>query len=177
MATAKSDYQPEIIDSSLPISATTSSNLDDTYDAYKKAQVAEIEPREAKRVLRKIDKRIVPILFFIYLLQYLDKNGINYASVYGLKKATNLKGQDYSWLGKLFPRFRRRLFANRECAGSIFYFGYLVAQYPSGYLMQRLPIAKFLGAVTLGRLPKISKLIELTLLRMGVDSYDNTCLH
>jgi MFS family permease len=34
--------------------------------------------------------------------------------------------------------------------GSIFYFGYLVGQYPAGYLLQRLPIAKFLGFCTIG---------------------------
>ncbi|GAB1214304.1 hypothetical protein ATERTT37_003466 [Aspergillus terreus] len=33
------------------------------------------------------------------MLQYLDKNSINFASVYGLKEGTHLKGQDYSWLG------------------------------------------------------------------------------
>jgi MFS family permease len=33
----------------------------------------------------------------------------------------------------------------RRKSGSIFYFGYLFAQFPSGYLMQRLPIGKFLS--------------------------------
>jgi hypothetical protein len=35
-------------------------------------------------------------------MQYLDKNGINYASVYGLQDGTNLHGQDYNWLGSIF---------------------------------------------------------------------------
>lgn len=99
MTTKKSDYDPEVLESSPPLSSAPSSNLDDTYETYKKSQTVEIDAQEAKRVLRKIDKRVIPILFFLYLLQYLDKNGINYASVYGLKKATNLQGQDYSWLG------------------------------------------------------------------------------
>lgn len=34
--------------------------------------------------------------------------------------------------------------------GSIFYFGYLAGQYPAGYLLQRLPIAKFLALCTIG---------------------------
>jgi MFS family permease len=33
---------------------------------------------------------------------------------------------------------------NHISSGSIFYFGYLAGQYPAGYLLQRLPIAKFL---------------------------------
>lgn len=80
-------------------SSQASSQLDDTYEAYKNNQGTDLDPAEAKRTLRKIDFRIVPILFFTYLLQYLDKNGINYASAFGLQEGTNLKGQDYSWLG------------------------------------------------------------------------------
>ncbi|KAJ4378374.1 hypothetical protein N0V86_006075 [Didymella sp. IMI 355093] len=114
------------------LSSGASSQLDDTYEAYKNNLGAEVDSAEAKKTLRKIDLRIVPILFLTYLLQYLDKNGINYASAFGLQEGTNLKGQDYSWLG------------------IIFYFGYLAGQYPAGYMLQRLPMAKFLGFCTLG---------------------------
>lgn len=112
----------------------SSSSLDDSYETYKQSLTQPITTTssETRLVLRKIDRRVVPILFLTYLLQYLDKNGINYASVYGLQEGTHLHGQDYSWLG------------------SIFYFGYFVAQYPAGYALQRLPIAKFLGVATLG---------------------------
>jgi len=82
-------------------------------------------------VLRKIDMRIVPILFMVYLLQYLDKNSLNFATAYGFQKGTHLHGQQYSWLG------------------SIFYFAYLGAQLPGGFLLQKLPIAKFLGTTTI----------------------------
>jgi len=95
MATKDSlDIDPEAIHHSPP--AASSSYLDDSYDVYKRNQGVEIDPEEAKEVLRKFDRRIVPILFIAYLPQYLDKNGINYASVYGLQKGTNLHGQDYS---------------------------------------------------------------------------------
>lgn len=113
------------------VSTSGGSDLDETYDIYKQHAGEELDPAEAKKVLRKIDRRIVPILFVIYLLQYLDKNGINYASVYGLEKGTRLSGQDYSWLS------------------SIFYFGYLISQYPSGYILQRLPLGKVLSFSTL----------------------------
>ena len=96
---ADTDKKPEDIQSSPPASSETSSKYDDTYEAYKRNQDTQIDAVEAKKVLRKIDIRIVPILFFIYLLQYLDKNGINYASAYGLSEGTKLKGQDFSWLG------------------------------------------------------------------------------
>ncbi|CZR63034.1 related to DAL5-allantoate and ureidosuccinate permease [Phialocephala subalpina] len=72
---------------------------DENYELYKHSKEVDYDPAEAKRVLRKIDYRIIPILFVTYMLQYLDKNSLNFASVYGLQKGTHLHGQDYSWLG------------------------------------------------------------------------------
>jgi hypothetical protein len=151
MAT-KSDFEKEEeIQPSPVIASETSSQLDDEYELYKKNQGVEIDPAEAKKTLRKIDFRIVPILFFTYLLQYLDKNGINYANAFDLQKGTNLKGQDYSWLGT-YCLYIPMNSIDEDIQGSIFYFGYLLGQGPSGYLLQRLPIAKFLGCATLGEL-------------------------
>ena len=78
---------------SAKISSANSSQLDDNYALYQQHAGQALDPLEAKRVLRKIDLRIVPILIMIYLLQYLDKNGINYASVFGLQEGTHLTGQ------------------------------------------------------------------------------------
>ena len=35
--------------------------------------------------------------------------------------------------------------------GSIFYFGYLIAQWPAGLALQKLPVGKFLGITTIGK--------------------------
>ncbi|TVY45589.1 putative transporter [Lachnellula subtilissima] len=113
------------------ISPAVPAHLDDEYQTYKNAREIEADPAELKRVLRKIDYRIIPILFVTYMLQYLDKNSINFASVYGLQKGTHLHGEQYSWLA------------------SIFYFGYLGAQFPAGYFLQRLPMGKFLSLSTI----------------------------
>lgn len=78
------------------------SEADDEYKAYKHHAGGDVDPAEQKKVLRKIDVRLIPILILLYLLQYLDKNGINYASVYGLQEGTNLHGQQYSWLSSIF---------------------------------------------------------------------------
>lgn len=87
-----------------PTSSVKSADLDEAYLLYKQAEqdAHELDPLEAKRVLRKIDRRIVPILFLIYWLQYLDKNGINYASAYGLQTDLKLVGDNFSWLGSIF---------------------------------------------------------------------------
>lgn len=53
-------------------SAPSSENaLDDVYHTYKTAALDDVTPEEERRVLRKIDIRVVPILFGIYLAQYL----------------------------------------------------------------------------------------------------------
>ncbi|KAI9641687.1 hypothetical protein NHQ30_009543 [Ciborinia camelliae] len=118
----------EAVNNASPVAST---HLDDSYALFENARDIEVDPQEAKRVLRKIDIRLMPILFVTYMLQYLDKNSINFSSVYGLQKGTHLKGQQYSWLS------------------SIFYFGYLFSQFPSGYFLQRLPIGKFLSLTTI----------------------------
>ncbi|KAI3321565.1 allantoate permease [Xylariaceae sp. AK1471] len=106
----------------------TSKDLDENYEFFKVRSEVDATEAEVKKVVRKIDYRVVPILFVIYFLQYLDKNAINFANAYGLQEGTHLHGQDFSWLG------------------SIFYFGYLAGQFPSGYLMQRLPVGRVVSA-------------------------------
>ncbi|KAH8678476.1 major facilitator superfamily domain-containing protein [Xylariales sp. PMI_506] len=114
----------EVIDTDV---SADSRDLDDAYELYKKEDVRNIDPEEEKRVRRKIDRHILPLMCVSYMLQYLDKTSTSFASVFGLQAGTGLVGQDYAWLS------------------SIFYFGYLIAQYPAGYLLQRLPTAKFIG--------------------------------
>lgn len=80
-----------------------SKDLDETYELYQRqAGVQEIDAREARRVLRKIDWHILPLLMGTYMLQYLDKSSINFAVVFGLKKGANLQNQDYAWLSSIF---------------------------------------------------------------------------
>lgn len=88
--------------SSSDVPSENLSRVDDTYEAYKRNRGVDIDPLEAKTTLRKIDRHVVPILFFTYLLQYLDKNGIIYASAFEFIEGTNLGKNGYSWLGTLF---------------------------------------------------------------------------
>lgn len=58
-----------------------------------------VTPTENKRILRKIDLAILPIILFTYCLQFLDKSTLSYASVFGILDDANLHGDQYSWLG------------------------------------------------------------------------------
>jgi hypothetical protein len=94
-------YQSSTMRRADEISPASSTHVDEAYESYKNGKDLDVDLAEYKRVLRKIDMRIIPILFVTYMLQYLDKNSINFASVYGLKQGTHLGKQDYSWLGRL----------------------------------------------------------------------------
>ncbi|KAF4910912.1 putative transporter [Colletotrichum fructicola] len=87
----------------------------------------QISPEEERALVRKLDRVLMPLMAFVYFFQYLDKQSINYASVFGLRKDLRLTGQDFSWVI------------------SLFYFGQLCSEYPAAYLMSRLPITLFVG--------------------------------
>ncbi|KAJ4348751.1 uncharacterized protein N0V89_010129 [Didymosphaeria variabile] len=83
---------------------------------------------EEKRLVRKIDCMILPYLAVCYAFFYIDKTTLSYAAIFGIREDLNLVGDRYNWLS------------------SIFYFGFLAWAFPTNFLMQRLPIGKYLGA-------------------------------
>ncbi|KAL2444305.1 MFS-type transporter cnsL [Exophiala dermatitidis] len=90
----------------------------------------EVTKEEARKVLWKIDLIILPLVAATIILAAVDKVIISNAAIYGMREDAHLTSDQYSWVG------------------SIFYFGYLVLEYPSAILIQRLPVAKLLaGAV------------------------------
>jgi ACS family allantoate permease-like MFS transporter len=60
------------------------------------------DPKALRRLLWKIDLTICPLLAAVYFLQFLDKTTLSYTAVMGIRKDTNLVGQDYSDLSMLF---------------------------------------------------------------------------
>ncbi|UDD63573.1 hypothetical protein AFCA_010834 [Aspergillus flavus] len=92
---------------------------------------ASYSDEEEKAVVRKIDMIILPFLCFVFFLQYLDKQSLSYAGVFGLMGDLNLTSSQYSW------------------CSSIFYVGQLVSEYPFIYLMSRLPLTKFVGVTVI----------------------------
>ncbi|PYI07546.1 MFS general substrate transporter [Aspergillus sclerotiicarbonarius CBS 121057] len=86
-----------------------------------------LTPEEDRRIRRKVDLIIIPLLFLSYLFQYLDKQAMGYSAILGLRKDLKLEGQDYAW------------------ATSLFYFGYLIASGPVAWLLIRLPVGRCLS--------------------------------
>jgi hypothetical protein len=68
-------------------------------------EVIHIDEATNKRLLRRIDLHLMPLMCLVYGLNYLDKTTLSYASIMGisLPKAQGgigLKGDEYNWLGR-----------------------------------------------------------------------------
>ena len=88
-----------------------SHDADEAMNAFESGEIIELDEATNRRLLRTIDRHLIPLMCVVYGLNYLDKTTLSYASVMGIKKDIHLKGDDYQWLG------------------SMFYFGYLAWEY------------------------------------------------
>ncbi|KAI8879696.1 MFS general substrate transporter [Backusella circina FSU 941] len=85
-----------------------------------------------KKYVRKLDYvYVLPFVFTISFLQYIDKTALNYASVLGIISDTKMTNNEYGF------------------AGSIFFLGFFLAQAPTGLLIQKIPVGKCLGILTI----------------------------
>ncbi|KAF2789375.1 MFS general substrate transporter [Melanomma pulvis-pyrius CBS 109.77] len=91
-----------------------------------------LSPEAERKLLRKVDWIMIPMLFITATLGAVDKVALGTAAIYGLRTDTHLVGQQYSWLG------------------SILSLGALTGMFPSSYLIHRLPSAKYLCACSVG---------------------------
>lgn len=57
---------------------------------------------EEKKLVRKLDMKILPFMCAVGFLQFLDKTSLSYASVLGIIQDTHLEGSQYGLLGSLF---------------------------------------------------------------------------
>lgn len=61
-----------------------------------------IDAETNRRLLRKIDLHIMPLICIVYFLQYIDKTSISYASVTGIIQDTKLHGNQFNWVASIF---------------------------------------------------------------------------
>ncbi|KKY13793.1 putative major facilitator superfamily transporter [Diplodia seriata] len=84
---------------------------------------------EEKKLLRKIDLRLMPILWIMYILNYVDRTNIGNAKIAGMEDDLNLDDQKYAWVL------------------SIFFFGYLLCEVPSNMILSRSRPSLFLPGI------------------------------
>lgn len=98
------------------------SNVMTVYRSYDPEFVKKTEAQ----LLKKIDRRILPLILIIYVFNFLDRTSITQARLYGLSIDTHLKGAEY------------------QTAISIFSVGYIIMQIPSTLLLTKLRPSIFL---------------------------------
>lgn len=88
----------------------------------------DLPPVDDKRLMRKVDWMLMPLMFASYYLQYSDKTLMSYASIMGIIKDTNMPPNGYSHLAIAF------------------YISFLVCEPIQAFMIQRFPTATYLGA-------------------------------
>ncbi|CEG63680.1 hypothetical protein RMATCC62417_00788 [Rhizopus microsporus] len=97
------------------------------YDDYEQDDVP--MSAEEKALVRKIDLYILPIICMIDFFQYVDKATIQYSASLNIKQDLSLSPTQYNVIS------------------SIFYLGFLVYQFPNNFLLQKLPIGRYIGVI------------------------------
>lgn len=94
-----------------------------------KSKSYELTEEENRRLLRKIDWWLMPLVCALMSVQLMDKSTSSYASIMGMIEDLNMTGLEYSWVG------------------TSFYLGYLIFQLPANLILQRFPMSKVLSTV------------------------------
>jgi hypothetical protein len=97
--------------------------VDEGYELFDEAAAQDLTDENSIAVRRKIDRHLLPLMCLAYGLNYVDKVAMGWAVLFNFREDLGLVGDEYSW------------------ASSMFYFGYLVAQYPANYVLQRYKTA------------------------------------
>ncbi|KAI0883547.1 MFS general substrate transporter [Annulohypoxylon maeteangense] len=82
---------------------------------------------EYKRLRRKIDRYLLPLMWLCHGLQQVDKGSVGTQATFGLREDTGLVGQQFAWLTTMF------------------YLTYLIFELPSVVLLQRYPMGRVLS--------------------------------
>ncbi|KAI1631112.1 MFS general substrate transporter [Biscogniauxia mediterranea] len=88
---------------------------------------AEFTEDQYKKLKRKADRYLLPLMWLCYGIQQTDKTSIGTQATFGLRDDTGLVGQQYSWLT------------------TIFYLTYLIFEFPSNIILQRYLMGRTLS--------------------------------
>ncbi|KAL5337191.1 major facilitator superfamily domain-containing protein [Aspergillus crustosus] len=103
--------------------------VDKEIAAYAGQDIIHIDEATNKRLRKMVDRRVLVIMIVTYFLQALDKGTMSFASIMGIREYAGLEhGNKYSWLT------------------TCIYIAVLFVEYPTNWIIQRVPIAKYLGA-------------------------------
>ncbi|UNI18038.1 hypothetical protein JDV02_004335 [Purpureocillium takamizusanense] len=93
--------------------AATSSEVDKTQAEHRECANAELAQspespshadniKERNRIIRKIDKHLLPQIFVMYSFSVLDRSNLGNARIAGMSEEIDISGRRYDWLGTAF---------------------------------------------------------------------------
>ncbi|KAF9429599.1 hypothetical protein BGZ94_010187 [Podila epigama] len=77
--------------------SSTPSPVDSTNGLLVRAIEEDMSPSMQKRLIRKIDWNVLPLLTILYLFVFLGRNNIGNAKIIGLVQDLNLSSSEYNW--------------------------------------------------------------------------------
>ncbi|CAO3621600.1 unnamed protein product [Cunninghamella blakesleeana] len=104
------------------------SSLSSENETSNKPHAPVIKSEAEKKYVKKLNWTLLPVVWCVVFIQFADKSVLSAGAVLGMLKDTHVTPSQYGVLG------------------SIFFVGYIVYQIPNSYLIQRLPIGKYLGS-------------------------------
>lgn len=91
-----------------------------------------IDPKSEKQLLRKVDLRLIPVLFFLLMAAFLDRINIGNARLLGLEEDLHMDGNDFN------------------VALFMFFIPYILLEVPCNLAMKKVKPSVWLSGLILG---------------------------
>ncbi|KAJ3554235.1 hypothetical protein NM688_g3211 [Phlebia brevispora] len=101
-----------------------------------------LQAKDAKRLRRKIDWHLLPLLCMIYTAQFIDKSTIASSSILGLIADNHLTTSEFNTLSSAF--YIGKAHVQSPADSGLHLAGYLLFVWPQNWALQRLPVGKWL---------------------------------
>ncbi len=110
-------------------------------------QVPCYDARETKRILRKVDVRLLPVLALLYVIAFLDRGNIGNAKVAGMNADLKLTGAQYNLC--LTVGRAMRLDKDNFDSSQVFFLPYATFEVPSNIMLKLLRPSRWITVLVL----------------------------
>ncbi|KAL8859439.1 MAG: hypothetical protein Q9178_004117 [Gyalolechia marmorata] len=118
--------------SSEKIAMTEGTTVNTVQDGDSDRDLEPVDPAMEKRILRKCDLRVLPVLAVLYLFAFIDRINIGNARIQGLEKDLGMSGHDYN------------------IALQVFFIPYILFEVPSNICMRKVRPSTWISGIMIG---------------------------
>ena len=111
-----------------PLSAENSTSINSEFESYD-LEAGPIDRVAEKRLLRKCDLHVVPVIAVLYSLAFIDRINIGNARIQGLEQDLRMKGGDYN------------------IALFVFFIPYILFEVPSNLIIRKVSPSTWLSSI------------------------------